>query len=184
MNKLNPVALKLKLDRHKLKYNITDDNSQIQLGGSAIKFSFVFINIILPILIASIFIIATALGFIPYFKKLSLFIIIAPIIFGLYNLFMLADKITGNKNIKIISKDKIKIISNGVETLIESKDIDRFEKKIYKSEKSDIIEGKLFLLDISEKEHIILSIFENDKNFLEKDLDYFVEYFNMIINKS
>lgn len=184
MEKLNLFTLKLKLDRHKLKYIIPTDNSQIKLGGSTVTTSFLLINIVIPFSLSILLIIGIIIGFIPYIRKITLFLIMLPTVIGFYGLITWINKRNSNKNIKIIDENKIKIISNGVEKIIESKDISHFHKEIISNEKSDLIKGDLYLIDKSNNKFIILSIFDNDMSFIDKDLNYFKEYFNMILNKN
>ncbi len=136
MENINFYTLKLKLNRHKLRYQILNGEKSIQLGGANITFSSWLVSAILPILASIILIILTVNGIIPAVKLLVKIIIGVPFALGLFGIVNLINKKKMNKNIKIIEKDQVKIIEKGHTSLLEGSMIKELKVVINKNDQN------------------------------------------------
>ena len=181
MEKLNLYSLKMKLNRHKLSFQILDDGS-IQLGGANIGISQWLTLVVLPLSLGIILLLLTVFGIIPRIRILTLLFIGFPLGYGGYGLSLINKKKKNNRDGKLISKRTVKIITDGTEKLFTVDTIKSIDFAIEKSD-NDMQQGILFLVDNNEKIYQLIGIFDKEKKYLEDDLNYFKDYFNMVIGR-
>lgn len=180
MEKLNLYSLKMKLDRHKISYSLSDDNKSIQIGKAGIGLTQWITTVILPFSAALIIILLIAAGIIPVIKRLTSILFAVPIGYGIFSLFMISKKRKSNKNIKFISQGLVKIRIDEVE---ESFETDRIKSIDYNIDHHNegVKEGALYLVDSEGRKHKLLGILDEEKKYLENDLNYIRDYFKMLI---
>lgn len=181
MEKMNFYTLKMKLNRHKLKFQISNDESSIQLGGATVTFSTWLINVALPLSIGLVFLLLLILGIIPTVRLLGKILVGLPFIIGFVGIANVSNKKKMNKNIKIIEKGKIKIIEKGISKIIESSMIEDFKVIVNKNDQEVIKQGMLVMIDKNQNSYQILGIQDKEVKFLEDDLNYIRDFFMKII---
>lgn len=181
MKELNLYSLKMKLNRHKLTFQLLDDGS-IQLGGANIGISQWVTLVVMPLTLGVVILLLTVFGIIPRIRILTLVIIGFPLGYSGYGLSLINKKKKNNRDGKLISKGTVKIITEGAEKLFTIDTIMTIDFAIEKSD-NDMQQGILFLVDNNEKIYQLIGIFDKEKKYLEADLNYFKDYFNMVIGR-
>lgn len=85
MKELNLYSLKMKLNRHKLTFQLLDDGS-IQLGGANIGISQWVTLVVMPLTLGVVILLLTVFGIIPRIRILTLVIIGFPLGYSGYGL--------------------------------------------------------------------------------------------------
>jgi hypothetical protein len=177
MNKPNLYTVQLKLKRHKLSMLQLESEDAIQLGGVMNLTLRIIISIVLPVFIG------LSLIIIGYFFKIGLLEVLGFLIllYASYEMTVIKSKKANNKNIKIIRNGELELNSNSNITLFKKEEIKEFNIDIQLMSK-ETYEGKLFFKDLNDKEHVILSINDQEKRLLKDDLTYLKNFIESKIN--
>lgn len=179
MNKPNLYTAQLKLKRHNLSLKLTNNDNDVQLGGIVNLTSEIVISIILPTIVAITFIILSFVLKIGVIDLLGYGILI----YVFYQFTVLKQKKDNNKNTKIIRNGELEINSNNTKELFRKDSIKNFNTNIQLITR-ETFEGKLLLTDLKNEEHVILSLYDEDKRQLEDDLIYLKKFIENKINSS
>ena len=180
-DQLNIFTLKLKLDRHKIKYSISEDEKHLTLGGADIS-SVDYMLALLPIVIGAVLMFLILVGILPYNRYIIILGFLAPIGFGIYRFGNIYWKKSSNKNLTSFSKDKVRLTLDGKESSYSSSDINSITYNVDNSTDAtqEVFKGNLYL-NLSGKRAIILGLTEKDRRLLSKDLDYFKNFLSNFI---
>lgn len=184
MERLNLYTVKLKLKRHKIKFIELEGNNAIQLGGATIKGSHFILNVIIPLGFSITTIILMFTQIIPPTLKFIWYVVGVAIVYGFTNLAALFFKLANNKNVKKIEPGKVSIISDGKSIEVAAEQLRDLTYEIERSENDIVTKGKLFLFDLDNRKHNLLTIVENEGKYIEEDLVYFRYFFEMVVKSS
>lgn len=172
----NTYTFQLKLNRHKLAYQLLDEDA-IRLGGVSGLKSLKIYHIYLPLIIGIIII---AVGFIMDFILTEAAGAVI-LLYAAYGSTLVKGKIAGNKITKVIRTGELEITQEDKVTTLTAETIKEFKITIERVTKENY-EGRLTVTDSENTEYFILGIFGADKNSLEADLIYFKEYIQLRLN--
>lgn len=180
MENLNSYALKLKLKRHKIAYELSEDEKSLQLGKAKIELIHWIGMIIFP---SSLSIISSYLfisGLLPMIKLLAFFLVVLPTLYGFFGIGMILKRKKNNKNIKLFYQGKIVIISNGNEQVFTLDEIRDLDFSIEAGE-NELLSGVLYLIDNNLKKYPLIGIWDEDRKYLVGDLNYLRKHFMMLV---
>ncbi|MFZ6050735.1 hypothetical protein [Halocola ammonii] len=180
MKELNSYTLKLKLDRHKLSFKLSENEDSLELGGSGnlsnenfLKSTIPMIAGALALLIFLILIAAVGRSFI-----ILIFLSVALFGFGASARKKTKSRKAGNIDLKVFEKGRIRFFSvyEDKELTFRQQDITDLIIRTDRDIESQGVRGRLSIVSQDEKEFTLLEIWDDKKALLKEDLEYVKSY--------
>ncbi len=175
MDKPNLYTTKLKLNNHKINFQILDENI-LKLEGSSIDTTQIILNVVLPGILGLLLLV---LGI---FLKMNIFGLFGIILLGFcsYGITIIKKKKKSNKGSKLIKDGAIEIsLNNEIVTLTK----DSIKDFIIKTEvvtQNEYV-GNLIVRD-EKNEYLVLGINGNDEKRVKDDLDYIKRFIELKVS--
>lgn len=166
------------LQRYKLNFRtLNEDDIEISRRHNIKRFRIYYLY--LPLSIGSII---TSIGLLTDFVLLT-FCGIPFLLYAVYGLGQITNAIKDNLNITTIKNGEIRISMNNVITTLSPEHIKDYD---FKSEYIDdeIYIGQLIITDLKNKEHIILTLIDEDLSILNGNLDFLRKFIQTKMNAS
>lgn len=173
MNTPNLYTVKLKLNYHKINFQI--DENILKLNGSSADIVQIILKVVLPGVLGLLLLI---FGILYKINGLGLIGIIL-LSFSSYGITVIRKKRKNNKGNKLIKDGAIEIAAEDGNIILTNKTIKSFVVETELITQNEYV-GKLIVRD-DRNEYLILGINGNDEKVIQKDLDYIKKFIELKI---